>query len=74
MEESANIQDSFKVSGFELSNDTERSQGAKKNKEKATHRRQTACIDLSDRYVYRRAFSDEKEDRESPGKGAKNKE
>jgi hypothetical protein len=38
------------VSGFELSNDTERAQGAKKIKEKAT----------------------EKEDRETPGKGAKN--
>lgn len=58
MEESANIQDNFKVSGFELSNDTERSQSAKKIKEKATHRRQTACIDLSDHYVYRRAFSE----------------
>ena len=57
MEESANIQDNFKVSGFETTTDTERASN-KPVKEKATHRRQTACIELTDRYVYRRAFSE----------------
>lgn len=52
------MHDDFDILSFESCNDKQPDGASAKAVQKRTHRRKTMCIELSERYLYRRAFSE----------------